>query len=82
MPITVRHAMSHPAIMISSHDTHAQFRADLDQGAHMYQDNRPLETLAAFALSFAAGMLATAALSVYTEWVRRKTHQTACNSQA
>lgn len=48
----------------------------------MYQDNRPLETLAAFALSFAAGMVATAALSVYTEWVRRRAHQTAHNAQA
>ena len=47
----------------------------------MYQDNRPLETLTAFAISFAAGMLATAALSVYSEWVRRKARQDATSTQ-
>lgn len=47
----------------------------------MYQDNRPLETLAAFALSFAAGMVATAALSVYSDWIRKKAQQQALSTQ-
>lgn len=48
----------------------------------MYQDNRPLETLAAFALSFAAGMLTTAALSAYAGWVRKTAQQQTLNTQA
>lgn len=48
----------------------------------MYQDSRPLETLAAFALSFTAGMLATAALSAYAGWVRKTAQQQALNTQA
>lgn len=31
----------------------------------------PLESLAAFAISFAAGVLATAALSIYTSYMRK-----------
>ena len=33
----------------------------------------PLESLAAFAISFAAGVVATAALSIYTSYMRRAT---------
>lgn len=62
-------------------DNPPECRAPHDLGAAMYQDNRPLETLAAFALSFAAGMLATAALSVYSEWIRKKAHQDALGSR-
>jgi len=38
----------------------------------MYPDNRPLETLAAFALSFAAGALSAAALKIYATWVHKQ----------
>jgi len=38
----------------------------------MYPDNRPLETLAAFALSFVAGALSAAALSIYVSWVHKQ----------
>ncbi len=38
----------------------------------MYPDNRPLETLAAFALSFVAGALSAAALSIYASWVHKQ----------
>jgi hypothetical protein len=38
----------------------------------MYPDNRPLETLAAFALSFVAGAISAAALSIYTSWVHKQ----------
>lgn len=41
-------------------------------------DHRPLETLAAFALSFAAGMLSAALLGGYAKWVHR--HADAGNS--
>ena len=43
----------------------------------MYQDNRPLETLAAFALSFVAGALSTVALSAYVAWQRKKAVESA-----
>ena len=39
----------------------------------MYPDNRPLETLAAFALSFVAGALSTAAINMYAAWVHKQT---------
>jgi hypothetical protein len=38
----------------------------------MSQDNRPLETLAAYALTFVSGMVAMGALSIYTKWVQRQ----------
>lgn len=38
----------------------------------MYPDNRPLETLAAFALSFVAGAITATALSIYTSWVSKQ----------
>ncbi len=38
----------------------------------MYPDNRPLETLAAFALSFVAGAMSAAALSIYATWVHKQ----------
>jgi len=38
----------------------------------MYPDNRPLETLAAFALSFVAGAMSAAALSIYASWVNKQ----------
>lgn len=38
----------------------------------MYPDNRPLETLASFAIAFASGMVAAAAIGAYTRWVQRK----------
>lgn len=37
----------------------------------MYPDNRPLETLAAFALSFVAGAISAGALHIYTSWVNK-----------
>lgn len=37
----------------------------------MYPDNRPLETLAAYAIAFISGMLAASALGAYAGWVRR-----------
>jgi hypothetical protein len=39
----------------------------------MYYDNRPLETLASYAIAFASGMLAAAALGVYSRWVKKMT---------
>lgn len=38
----------------------------------MHPDNRPLETLAAFALSFVAGALSAAALNIYASWVHKQ----------
>lgn len=38
----------------------------------MYSDSRPLETLAAFALSFVAGAVSAAALSIYASWVHKQ----------
>ena len=38
----------------------------------MYSDNRPLETLAAFALSFVAGAISIATLSIYASWVHKQ----------
>lgn len=38
----------------------------------MYPESRPLETLAAFALTFVAGALSTAALNMYSSWVRKQ----------
>jgi hypothetical protein len=38
----------------------------------MYPDNRPIETLAAFALCFVAGALSVAALNIYASWVHRQ----------
>ena len=38
----------------------------------MYPENRPLETLAAFTLSFVAGAISAAALSIYTSWVQKQ----------
>lgn len=43
----------------------------------MHSDNRPLETLASFAIAFASGVLATAALGAYTRWVRRNAQEEA-----
>ena len=42
------------------------------EGIRMYADNRPLETLAAFALSFVAGALSAAALNIYASWVHKQ----------
>lgn len=42
------------------------------EGTRMYPDNRPLETLAAFALSFVAGALSAAALNMYASWVHKQ----------
>lgn len=36
----------------------------------MYPENRPLETLTTYAVTFAAGMLTSLALSAYTSWVQ------------
>ena len=41
----------------------------------MYQDNRPLETLAAYALTFVSGMLAAAALAGYTGWIKKRVRE-------
>lgn len=38
----------------------------------MYPDSRPLETLAAFALSFAAGAMSIVALHIYASWVHQR----------
>lgn len=38
----------------------------------MYPENRPLETLAAFALSFVAGAMSAVALSIYASWVHKQ----------
>lgn len=43
----------------------------------MYPDNRPLETLASFAIAFASGIVAAAALGAYTRWVHRKAQEEA-----
>lgn len=37
----------------------------------MNSTTSPLESLAAFAISFAAGVVATAALSIYTSYMRK-----------
>ncbi len=37
-------------------------------------DNRPLETLAAFAISFAAGMLSAVALVGYARWAKKRAY--------
>jgi hypothetical protein len=38
----------------------------------MFDQNRPLETLAATAITFAAGMLTAGALSLYSAWLKQK----------
>lgn len=38
----------------------------------MQSNNSPLETLAAFAIVFAAGILSTAAIQTYGYWVKRQ----------
>lgn len=38
-------------------------------------DNRPLESLAAFALCFAAGLMSVAALAGYGRWIRHQLAQ-------
>ena len=38
----------------------------------MTVNNSPLETLAAFAIVFAAGVLSTAAVQTYGYWVKRQ----------
>lgn len=40
----------------------------------MNNNTSPLESLAAFAISFAAGVVATAALGIYTRYLTRPTH--------
>ena len=41
------------------------------RGRHQMNSNSPLEHLAAFAITFALGMVTTAALSAYTLYVKR-----------
>ncbi len=38
----------------------------------MMNNNSPLESLAAFAIAFAAGALTVSTLSIYVDWVKRK----------
>jgi hypothetical protein len=38
----------------------------------MFDHNRPLETLAATAITFVAGMLTAGALSLYSTWMKQK----------
>jgi hypothetical protein len=37
-----------------------------------YPAPSPMESLAAFALAFAAGVISTCAISAYTVWIRRQ----------
>jgi hypothetical protein len=46
-------------------------RACHDQRKALY-DNRPLESLAAVAITFVAGMLSAVALVGYTRWLERR----------
>lgn len=65
----------------SRHDfirTTGVFELQLEQ-LIMYPDNRPLETLASFAIAFASGMVAAAALGAYTRWVQRKADKEAAS---
>ena len=41
----------------------------------------PLEYLASFAITFAAGMVATAALSAYAKWAREKAIASGSNNK-
>lgn len=41
----------------------------------------PLEYLASFAITFAAGMAATAALSAYAKWAREKVAASGSNNK-
>ena len=41
----------------------------------MVNNTSPLESLAAFAIAFAAGAISTIALNVYTSWVRNRDRQ-------
>ena len=38
----------------------------------MINNNSPLESLAAFAIVFVAGIISTAALSGYSSWIKKK----------
>jgi hypothetical protein len=38
----------------------------------MYDNNRPLEHLAAFAISFAAGAVSMVALGLYSAWLKKR----------
>jgi hypothetical protein len=42
----------------------------------MNQNSSPLEYLSAFAITFAAGMLTSAALSTYAQWLQRRAAST------
>lgn len=39
----------------------------------MFEDNRPMETLAAYAVTFVSGMMAAAAIKLYADWVEKRT---------
>lgn len=41
----------------------------------MINNTSPLESLAAFAITFAAGVVSTVAFSRYVEWVKRKAEE-------
>ncbi len=40
----------------------------------MGNNNSPLETLAAFAICFVAGVVSTVGMGVYAKWVNTKNH--------
>lgn len=40
----------------------------------MNTNTSPLESLAAFAIAFVAGVVSTVALSTYMDWVQHKNH--------
>ena len=42
----------------------------------MNNNPSPLEYLASFAITFAAGMIASAALSTYAQWLQKRTAST------
>jgi hypothetical protein len=42
----------------------------------MYNNASPLEYLASFAITFAAGMATAAALSTYSQWLQKRTSTT------
>lgn len=38
-------------------------------------NNNPLESLAAFAITFAAGVITTVSFSAYVDWVKRRARE-------
>ena len=60
--------------------TSSQPKKLLLETLHMYQNQSPIETLAAFALAFAAGAVVSLAIATYGAWMKSKGEKDAAAS--